>query len=638
MHYTVLIGEENFTPGRPLVLVLPQAEEATTSNQVSYLIQELHTSSRWPVLVFNVNNEMNRNMYTEIHQHYTYIILIAGTCKIWEQNTFDFQKKLIALSEGTLRESWNPNARFVIQFMANCTHSDSKTISHSILSHLWTYQVSNVIVLFRKPNAHGSNDLQPNTSDLAKGTYLEIHKWYPYENSDRCNPADGTVPVNVFTVRNLSDIRRNDLFIRLYDKNFHKCPISVRAYPLPPLVKVSKRVWNNVPGYQFVYEDGWEIDTLKIIGKSLNLTLDIESGDKKKFRTSPPAIYVGGRKAFPSTKFNLTESSRNYLTVHFAWYTPCAAKYQKWSRFFNIFSVDMWICFALSLVLAVITVSCISNYRYKSHLHQSNTYSNISSATTNIIAVVLSVSVNTQPRSAPLRLFFFCWVCYSVAISTVFQAYLTTFLIEPGYVEPIRTVEQMLASDMKFGFYEYYKKFFTDSSDPTDSTILKNAVLCRTRDICFKWANDYQNFSTILSDFEKVFLYAVGIWTYENYRPLTCEIEYGGVETSGVVLLVSRGSPLLEFINDAIDHIVEGGIFLHISNLDLYKMKLNAKFVSPSDDTYYAVSIRQLQTAFYLLMMGHAVAVVCFVVESLWHFYRSKCRGPTGISLRHGQA
>jgi len=115
-----------------------------------------------------------------------------------------------------MRESWNPNARFVIQFMANCTHSDSKTISQSILSLIWTYQVSNAIVLFLKPNAHGSNDLQQHTSDLAKSRYLDIHSWYPYENSDRCNPADGTVPVKMFNVRNLSDIRKKTTFLKGY--------------------------------------------------------------------------------------------------------------------------------------------------------------------------------------------------------------------------------------------------------------------------------------------------------------------------------------------------------------------------------------------------------------------------------------
>ena len=94
----------------------------------------------------------------------------------------------------------------------------------------------------------------------------------------------------------------------------------------------------------------------------------------------------------------------------------------------------MWICFTLSLVLAVITVSCISIYRHKSHLHQSQSYSNIFSVTSNIIAVSLSVSVNTQPHT----------VCYSVAISTVFQAHIT-FLIEPGYEKPIKNIEYVLA-------------------------------------------------------------------------------------------------------------------------------------------------------------------------------------------------
>jgi len=168
--------------------------------------------------------------------------------------------------------------------------------------------------------------------------------------------------------------------------------------------------------------------------------------------------------------YNFHEHTHSYLPIGLLWYTPCAVKYQRWSHFFNIFSVDMWICFAFSLVLAVITVSCISNYRHKSHLHQSNSHSNIFSATTNIIAVSLSVSVNTQPRSAPLRLLFFCWVCYSVAISTVFQAYLTTFLIEPGYEEPIKTAEQMLRSEKKFGFCEGYEYFNPDISENVDSS------------------------------------------------------------------------------------------------------------------------------------------------------------------------
>ena len=623
MHYTSLISEENFIPGRPLVIMLPLAAEGSTGNEVKYLIQELHTSGHWPILVFNFSNELNRSMYTEIYQHYSYIILRAGSCKEWEQNTFDFQKQLSALSGGELRESWNPNAKFVIPVMANCTHFDCKNISRSILSHLWTYPVSNAIVLFLKPNAHGSNDLQQNTSDLAKGTYLEIHTWYPYENSERCNPADGNVPVRVFRIRNLSDVRKNDIFKRVYDKNFHKCSISVRVTTAPPFVNEPKRVLNDDTGYQDVYDGGWEIEMLKIMGNSLNISLDIESDDKGEYRTSPPVVYVGGYEILPSSRNSvLTESSRNYLTIHSAWYTPCALKYQKWSRFFNIFSVDLWICFSLSLVLTVITVKCISNYGNNSHLHESISYSNISSVTVNIIAVVLSVSVNTQPRSAPLRLFFFCWVCYSVAISTVFQAYFTTFLIEPGYLEPIKTVEQMLKSEKKFGFFDTYEIYFTDTSDSVDSRILKNAVRCPTYGNCLKGLIDYHNISTILSDLTKTILDAAGNWKDENNRPLLCKLEYGDVHSSGLAFLVSQGSPLLEFINDLISHIDEGGIFMQIRNRGLYKAKLESTFA----DTHTAISIRHLQTVFYLLLLGYVFSLACLVGEIMWHRYRSRGR------------
>jgi hypothetical protein len=87
--------------------------------------------------------------------------------------------------------------------MANCTYFDSTNISQYILSLRWTYQASNTFVLFLKSNKHEGNVLhvQQNTTDPAQGMHLELHTWYPYENSERCNPAEGTVLVKVFKGR-----------------------------------------------------------------------------------------------------------------------------------------------------------------------------------------------------------------------------------------------------------------------------------------------------------------------------------------------------------------------------------------------------------------------------------------------------
>jgi hypothetical protein len=59
---------------------------------------------------------------------------------------------------------------------------------------------------------------------------LEQHNWYYYENSERCDAVEGTVPVKVFTVRHLNDIRRSYVFGGYLGKNFYGCPMTVLEY------------------------------------------------------------------------------------------------------------------------------------------------------------------------------------------------------------------------------------------------------------------------------------------------------------------------------------------------------------------------------------------------------------------------
>ena len=143
-----------------------------------------------------------------------------------------------------------------------------------------------------------------------------------------------------------------------------------------PLVYHPKHVRYNDSHSQIVYEEGMEIEMLKLIGIALNMSLEIavfvdvlrflSTAKKDKIgHKNLPFIFVGMFPGISSTLDNIYEYTRSYLTVRLVWYTPCAVKYERWSRFFNIFSVDMWIFLVLSLALAVITVRCISNYTKK---------------------------------------------------------------------------------------------------------------------------------------------------------------------------------------------------------------------------------------------------------------------------------
>jgi hypothetical protein len=127
-------------------------------------------------------------------------------------------------------------------------------------------------------------------------------------------------------------------------------------------------------------------------------------------------------------------------------------------------------------------------------------------------------------------------------------------------------------------------------------------------------------------------------WTDENNRHLLCEIEGGVARTFDFAISVKKGAPFFEFIDDVLSHIAEGGIFMHIKKIFFDKLKIESKLNLPTfGDTYYAINIRLLQTAFYLLMLGYVLAVVCFVTEILWHRYWSKGQGAASTSVCHEQ-
>jgi hypothetical protein len=197
-------------------------------------------------------------------------------------------------------------------------------------------------------------------------------------------------------------------------------------------------------------------------------------------------------------------------------------------------------------------------------------------------------------------------------------------------------VEQMLNSETSFGFTRSYQHLFSDTSETMDSAIIKDAVECPDVDTCSIWASIYQNISTILFDMHMGIFRRNEKLIDENNKPLLCELEDGVIRTFAFTISVRKRSYYFDFMNDVIDRIVEGGIFMHIKKNLFEKEEIQVEFnIHTSDDEYFIFGVSHLLTAFYLLMLGYVLAVVCFVIEILWHRYRSKGHKQTCTSVRH---
>ena len=202
-----------------------------------------------------------------------------------------------------------------------------------------------------------------------------------------------------------------------------------------------------------------------------------------------------GKNNFLETHFDLT-NTYNMLSVR--WYVPCSVKYPRWSSVFRILSVELWIVVIISILIATISTTLVGRYSCTSEWQG---YKTLTSSLTKVWAVILGVSVSKMPRTTSLRLLFLAWVCFSLAFSTVLQAFLTTFLIDSGYKTPIQNMDELFASDIKLSFPEQNNIFFQDGDQTEISKIKSNLAKCKIGWECLYWALYHKNVSIFYQDF-----------------------------------------------------------------------------------------------------------------------------------------
>jgi len=172
--------------------------------------------------------------------------------------------------------------------------------------------------------------------------------------------------------------------------------------------------------------------------------MDVHSVDKLigAMVTKKADVALGGLET-NSLFVSYCDSTNSHYMISYRWYVPCSVKYTRWSSIFRILSVELWLILIISIVTAAISITLVGRYSYTSEWQG---YKTLSSSLTNIWAIILGVSVSTMPLTPSLPSLFLAWVCFSVSFSTVFQAFLTSFLIDSGYKTPIQSMDELFTS------------------------------------------------------------------------------------------------------------------------------------------------------------------------------------------------
>jgi len=317
------------------------------------------------------------------------------------------------------------------------------------------------------------------------------------------------------------------------------------------------------------------------------------------------------------------DSNNSYHTMRLRWYIPCSVKYPRWSSIFGILSVELWLFLIMSIVIAAISTTLVGRYSCTSEWQG---YKTLTSSLTNVWSVILGESVSTMPYAPPLLSLFLAWVCFSLAFSTVFQAFLTTFLVDSGHKKPIQNIDELYESGIKFYCLPEFNYIFENGKETKVSNVQNHHANCPLYWDCIDWAKYHKNDSILFSDLEMELYYAEGDMLGENSEPFLCALDDGVVYNEGLRLVMLQGDQLMRGVTEIIDRVVEAGLYNFWISQYLHKFKVESRKISlvhPLDE-YYSFNLYHMQPAFYLLLMGWCLSALCFMVELLYNRVLSK--------------
>jgi len=591
------------------------------------LIAEIHRTSVWPVVVTvdgNINKHNKRDFNDRIG---SYILLIPdGDFKSIQVEI----NGLVKDGEYNFTRLWNSESRFVVAG-ANNFSMLQKTAIFDYFSQLRIYnciivsQVQDVIVI--------DHSKQKNVNGVDTDMKFGVYTWFPYQSSDRCTEVNNITLLDSWVISAHGHFTKNsDLFPIKIRNSFIRCPMKAVVRNAHASIYTHYEI-ENVSSENDI--TGVEMDLLRVILKQMNMTFvyvptpkgfELEEGSVNNLVSAMNAkeayIALGDveRNLSYYTSFDFTNS---YFTTRYRWYVPCPVKYPRWSSFFRILSGELWIVLIILIVFAAISTTLCGQYSCTSEWQG---YKTLTSSLTKIWAVILGVAVSTMPRTPSLRLLFLAFVCFSLAFSTVFQAFLTTFLVDSGYKPQIENMDELFASGMQLAFDPDYSGILEIGDETEVLKLRRHLTNCPSYDICIEWANYHKNISIILPEAMAEYWYAMGDYVGENSKPFLCKLEDGVVYPDSIIMMMFHGDPLMRRVNDIIDRVVEAGLYNYWISVEFnwYKILFRKIALVHPLDGYYSFKLYHLQTVFYLLLLGWCLSALCFILEVLYNRVLSK--------------
>ncbi|KAJ9581371.1 hypothetical protein L9F63_023447 [Diploptera punctata] len=385
--------------------------------------------------------------------------------------------------------------------------------------------------------------------------------------------------------------------LKNYAKSFHipqrpklynNCSFQLFGYEDPPF-SINSRKHNLVTG-SIIFK------LLKLIVPHLNFTINFLTSKREFQRRTTVGYPYDIRKYLHPLFF-----SERYYTEQYTWFVPRVKPNPQWISPTHVFNFDTWVCVLLFLAI-------MSIYFKFFHFFQSTDFIK---CFLNTYSVFLNMSVKYNSCSFRLRTVFLTWVIFSIAITTIFQAYMTTHLIDSGKQHQIDTVAELEKSD--FIPIIYQGLIYIDCWRLFAANTSKFLVFY---DVCSMFRYSAHNSKVAILASDETFFYTFRelgmLKQIESFHKFSTQLT-----SIHRTLIIDMTSPYLPLVNKIISHLVQTGIVdkLVHDSIDISRFLQRIRTTEKSFNEYVPLTVYHIFSSFIYLSVGISLSVIVFIIE-----------------------
>jgi hypothetical protein len=615
-----MIAHQYFTSGRSLLVSMPRDMRNNTGRPlvhfpykddlhlVNLVLHNVNRNTCCPVQLFSAETKMD----TVSEINYSYIIFI------WPQKQDDdivdsLRSQLDMLRDSEIQQ-WNPRGRFVV--VVTDHDSDSPpSMALQIYETMWMeYYVSDNVIVISNPS---------------KNYVLDLYSGFPYE-TENCEKIKEVSLMDQWTFEDKGTFyNKRNLFPHKLQKDFQNCVIRLATIGINPFVilienhtKTDVSTVYDVRGLsvQYILVSINKMNMTAVFHPpSLKLSLYTVITEVNTLISRQSDIIIGMVPMLPAVVTSFSEPSIPYVYDAVKWFVPCPKLIPRVQKIMTMYNASVWLTMTLVFVATAVVFWCSANSPCHLDIKECNALKTISNCISLSWAIFIGVSVPEMPKSWKLRTFFLIYVWYCLAMSTVFQAFFVSYLVEPGYEKKIKTTEELLDSSVGYGFNEGFEvgmmttEYIEHLKFP-DS----RRISCGDVKACIKRIisdGDIATFATPL-----YVQYVVNGFGPRGQTSYPCVLEENIMDGT-LVALFPKGSPLLNQFNKFIRRCLEGGLVeRYWAELNMEALlKSKAKSVEDGSSMYFVFSLSHTAPAFSVLCSGYVCSFILCLAE---YFYK----------------